>query len=97
MKEIKRLQIMFTYNDLDDAELYYIEVKSSTYDTYSNLDFELLQKSLTKPEFTVIRMIYYIGYTVAETATYCGVSRQAVNQMRNRALKKLMRVFSEEN
>lgn len=96
IKEIKQLQNLLFYCDLDDNELYYIEVKSSTYDTYSNLDFDILLKSLTESEFTVIKMIYYIGYTVTETATYFGVSRQAVNQMRNRALKKLKRVFSDK-
>ena len=95
LREIKQLQNFLLYSDLSDSELYYIEVLSSTCDTYPNLDFDSLQKLLTNSEITVIKMIYYIGYTVAETAAFCGVSRQAVNQMRSRALKKLKRVFSE--
>lgn len=97
IKECQKLHNLSFYCDLDEKELYYIEMKSSTYDTYFNISFDFLLKSLTKSEYTVIKMIYYGGYTVPEIASYCGISRQAVNQMRNRALKKLKRVFSDKS
>ncbi len=41
-------------------------------------------------------MIYYSGYTVAETAYVIGISRQAVNQIKKRALRKLKTIFSDK-
>jgi RNA polymerase sigma factor (sigma-70 family) len=93
LNEIIQLKNLLLYSDLNDSELYYIEALSSSYDIYPTLDFDDLKKLLTPSEIIIIKMIYYIGYTVAEIATFYGVSRQAVNQMRSRALKKLKRFF----
>jgi DNA-directed RNA polymerase specialized sigma subunit len=41
-------------------------------------------------------MIYFTGYTVTEIASFYGTSRQAVNQMKNRVLKKLRNAFSDK-
>lgn len=41
-------------------------------------------------------MIYFTGYTVTEIANFEGTSRQAVNQMKNRALKKLRNTFLDK-
>jgi len=42
-------------------------------------------------------MLFYEGYTVAETAGAIGITRQAVNQMKNRALKKLKNIFVDKH
>jgi DNA-directed RNA polymerase specialized sigma subunit len=60
------------------------------------MDLDLLRRILTNPEFITIKMIFYKGYTVAETANALGITRQAVNQMKNRALKKLKIIFMDK-
>lgn len=94
--EVKRLQNLLLYSDLNDKELYYVESISSTNDVYQDYELSFIKKILTKQELAVISMIYYTGYTVTEIANYYGTSRQSVNQMKNRALKKLRTSFSDK-
>lgn len=94
--EVKRLQNLLLYSDLNENELYYIESISSTIDVYHDNELSFIKKILTKQELTVIGMIYFTGYTVTEISNFCGTSRQAVNQMKNRALKKLHTSLSDK-
>jgi DNA-directed RNA polymerase specialized sigma24 family protein len=41
-------------------------------------------------------MVYLNGYSVCEAAHRLGTSRQAANQMKNRALKKLKTQFADK-
>lgn len=50
---------------------------------------ELLQKCLTEKEKTIISLIYIDGYKVSDISENMHISRQAVNQCKNRSLKKL--------
>lgn len=95
--KIKQMRNFTIYSDLTEKELYYIDSLTSTNDTYINTDFDLLKKFLTNPEFIIIKMIFYEGYSVAETANANGITRQAVNQMKNRALKKLKIIFMDKH
>lgn len=81
------------YSNLSEKESYYIEVLTATNDTYINIDLDFLKKTLTLQEFHVIKRLYYDGYSVMEIAKTLGVSRQAVNQMKNRAHKKIRHVL----
>lgn len=94
--EIKKLRIILLYSDLSDSELYYIESLTSTNDTYPKIQYDVLKKHLTSSEFNIIKMLYYLDYSATETANICGISRQAVNQTKNRALKKLKRVYLDK-
>lgn len=95
--KIKQLRNYTIYSELTEKELYYIDSLTATNDTYINTDFDLLKKVLTNPEFTIIKMIFYKGYSVTETAIAIGITRQAVNQMKNRALKKLKIIFTDKH
>ncbi len=88
-KRIKKLRNIMLNSELSDSELYYIEALRPHYDSYNELDKHIISQILTKPESIIIKMLYFSDYSVAETARLCGVSRQAVNQTKNRALKKL--------
>lgn len=46
-------------------------------------------KILSSSELSIIAMIYLEGYSAAEIARAKGITRQAVNQIKRRALKKL--------
>ncbi len=90
---LKKLHKFVPYSDLSDSELYYIEVVSAISDTYFELDFTNFDYLLTELESSVIKMIYLWGYSVLEIASIYGISRQAVNQTKIRALKKLKYLF----
>jgi len=89
------LKKVILYSELNDAELFNIESKTSTNDVYQYFDMPSFFSVLTESETLVIKMIYYLGYTSTEIANICDISRQAVNQMKKRALKKL-KVLVEE-
>ncbi|WP_407697178.1 sigma factor-like helix-turn-helix DNA-binding protein [Schinkia azotoformans] len=72
---------------------HYAEVASATSDTYFNLDLTGIDHVLTKLELSIIKKYYLLNYTVTEIASIYGISRQAVNQTKNRALKKLKKWF----
>lgn len=94
---VKQLRNFTIYSELSENELYYIDSLTATMDTYINTDYDLLRELLTNQEFNVIKMLFYEGYTVAETAGAIGITRQAVNQMKNRALKKLKNIFVDKH
>jgi RNA polymerase sigma factor (sigma-70 family) len=48
-----------------------------------------IDQVLTKLELSIVKMIYISGYTVKEIAGIYGISRQAVNQTKKRALQTL--------
>ncbi|MDF2871088.1 MAG: DNA-directed polymerase [Anaerocolumna sp.] len=95
--KVKQLRNFTTYSELSENELHYIDSLTATKDTYVNTDYDLLRKLLTNQEFNIIKMLYYDGYTVTETALAISVTRQAVNQMKNRALKKLKNIFMDKH
>ncbi|MPM28694.1 Bacteriocin UviA [bioreactor metagenome] len=77
------------YSAFDESELYRLEAESATVDETTTLDLCEIGSVLTEAELSVIKMLYFSGYTVNEVALSHGISRQAVNQMKKRALLKL--------
>lgn len=86
---------IISISDLSEKEVKAVDILQSTHDVYFAFEFPNIQKILNKNEAAVIRLIYYLGYTTSETACYFGVSRQAVNQMKRRALRKLRCFFAD--
>lgn len=76
------------FSDLQDAQLYIIEAKASKEDDYEKLFIDDLRSALSEREWDILEKIYLKGYSVAQIATQEGVSRQAINQMKNRVLEK---------
>lgn len=93
---LKKLHNCILYSELSENQSYYINIISSKNDEYFIHELPDISLVLTKKEFLIIKMIYWSGYTVAEIAFVFGISRQAVNQMKRRALKKLETVFSDK-
>jgi len=96
LMDIKKLHDFISFSELSESELYYADVLSSAHDEYFKLELPDIHMVLTAAELSVIKMIYYFGYTVTEIASTNGTSRQAVNQMKKRALKKLKHLFSDK-
>ncbi|HCF71102.1 MAG TPA: sigma-70 family RNA polymerase sigma factor [Syntrophomonas sp.] len=89
--DLKKLRSFVPYSALSDGELYYAEATSATADPHFKLEMTGIDQVLTELELSIIKMIYLLGYTVTETANIYGISRQAVNQTKKRALQKLAR------
>jgi len=96
LKTVIKLRKFTLLSDLGENELYYIDVLSAKCDEYFENGLPGISLVLTQTEMSVIEMIYYSGYTVTETASVYGISRQAVNQAKKRALKKLEAIFSDK-
>lgn len=55
-----------------------------------NIFMELnMEEKLAPNEYKIIYLIYIEGYSVAEIARDTNKTRQAVNQLKNRVLKKI--------
>lgn len=94
--ESKKLRNFIPESELSEEELYSLAAASAVNDTYFTYEFPGIEKVLTKPETDIVKMIYLNGYSVCETARKLGTSRQAANQMKNRALKKLKTQFADK-
>lgn len=86
---LKKIRNCVPFSSLSDSEVYYVEAVSATSDTYHKLEFIGVEHVLTKSELGIFKMIYFLGYTVTETASIYGITRQAVNKTKKRALLKL--------
>jgi len=62
----------------------------------SDLEFFLLISTLTDFHRDILTLIFYEGYSVQEVAEMKHISRQAVNQAKNRALQILRKIMNSE-
>jgi RNA polymerase sigma factor (sigma-70 family) len=101
IKRSKSARVYITKNsffcELSDGEIRIIDMLSSLNDDYKVIENIDIRKSLSRSEYIVIHMFYYSGYSVAEIARHKKVSRQAVNQTKNNALKKLNKLYEQYN
>ncbi|MEA4894687.1 MAG: sigma-70 family RNA polymerase sigma factor [Oscillospiraceae bacterium] len=94
--QIKHYHAIILYSDLTEDEQFHIESICSTVDKYSEYDYSTIKNILTESEMSIITSIYFMGYTVAETSHFYGISRQAINQTKLRALEKLKKLYSDK-
>ncbi len=76
-------------SELTEEQQYYIEVKTAQTDEINILDEYGLGHLLTEAERKLIYQVYVEGHSVAELAKYQNRTRQAVNQQRIRAIRKI--------
>ena len=70
--------------------------KTSTCDQYDQLTLQDLHKVLNEYEFAILYAIYFEPRSVAEVAQQRHKTRQAINQTKIKALKKLKTAWSKE-
>lgn len=68
-------------------------IKDDNFSIDSNLILDNMIKSLSETEKKIISSKYINGLKDSEIATLYNISRQAVNQTKNRALKKLKKTY----
>ncbi|MDR1001861.1 MAG: sigma-70 family RNA polymerase sigma factor [Oscillospiraceae bacterium] len=74
-------------NDMVDIEL--VGDICAVSNEYSDFEFFLLISNLTEFQQEILKMIYFYGYSVKQISEIKHISRQCVNQAKNRALDKL--------
>jgi len=89
LKQLLMQKKVVPFAGLSESELYYVTGLISTEDFHNDFYFDLLKEYITPSEYTVIKMLYYYGYSISDIANYLKISRQAVNQMKIRSLEKL--------
>ncbi len=73
----------------------YEQAEEGKCDDYKELIFSDIKCVLNELEFDVVFKHFFAGIKIDDIATQKGVSRQAVNQIKNRAIKKLRTAFDE--
>ena len=94
-RSYKKSRNTVSFEDLNLYDTFQYMERTSCNNDYSLLLFSDAQKLLSDREYQVILLIFQYGYTVAEIAKLVGISRQAVNHIKNRALKKMKQRFSD--
>ena len=56
---------------------------------------EIIESNLTKKEFKCVYFIIFKGYTAVEVSNMLGITKQAVNQCKKRALEKLKKIYQD--
>ena len=77
-----------TFVDMVEDKLQY-----SYTDTEWGITMDTIRKVLTKREFLCIRLIVLDGWTAEEVSKWIGVTKQAANQCKKRALEKLKKIY----
>lgn len=88
-KSYRKNRANISLEDLNPYDAFQYMMHTSSTNDYSLLFFSDVRKILSDREYQVIVLLFRYGFTVAEIAKRIGKSRQAVNQIKNRALKKL--------
>ena len=76
-------------DDLSDYNPLEHDIRLSEVDEYLSLLLIDMQRTLTMVEYRTLFSLYILQYSVSETSNKLGISRQAVNQTKKRALQKL--------
>lgn len=76
-------------SDLTEEQKHYVEAKAAKTNKTNFLEELGIRNLLSQKECQIIYLIYEEGYTAAEIAKISKKSRQSVNQLKRRALKKI--------
>lgn len=89
VKKIVEMKREIVLSALTQEQEYYVEVQTAKSDCVEAFTEYGFDKILNQNERRLIYLVYVKGYTTAEIARMSNKSRQAVNQLKTRALKKI--------
>ena len=95
LEHVIKSKKVVSLSELNEEEQYYVEASQCCTDDYFQAEFSFIDELLTNREATVIKSIYILGYSAAAISEKLGISRQAVNQAKKRALRKLNKALAE--
>lgn len=90
--EYIRLSKLKNRKDSNETELKLdIGIDSEKFD--SNIELLDLFNKLSKKEYKIMKLLYINNLSISEIANLMKISRQAVNQCKNRALNKIRSIY----
>lgn len=84
------------FSDVSDEQMTYIEQLAATNDTVDISFYYPQNNKLTTREQTILHLFFVSDHSIEDIAHHLNISRQAVNQTKNRALNKIRRAYLEE-
>ncbi len=90
-----RMKREISFSDISEAQLIYVEQQTSTEDRYDISDYFPQKNPLSNRETIILKAIFMKECSVEKIAQELGISRQAVNQAKNRALEKIRNSITE--
>ena len=85
-------EITYEYNDLTNL---FDNNPSLNYLLSDEIYLDIVRGLLTEREFLCVKYIIIMGYTADQVAKLLGVTKQAINQCKQRALKKIRKGMFE--
>lgn len=85
------------FSEISEEQLFYVEELAATTDSEDISDYFPQNTPLTSREKTILRKIFVEEYSVEEVAQILGISRQAVNQAKRRALTKIRNSITDNS
>lgn len=95
VKQIVLQKSEVNYSSLSEEQLHVLESRNSEKDCYEQIFLSELHQNMEEKEWDIIQKIYIEGKAVSQIAKEKGISRQAVNQMKKRALQKIRNYYEE--
>lgn len=81
------------FSDISEEHMYFIEQIASSDNSDDISTFFPTNNKLSEREQVILRQFFAYGYSIGEIAQQLGISRQAVNQAKNRALGKIRKAY----
>lgn len=81
------------FSDISEEQMFFIEQLAASDDNDDISAFFPTNSKLSEREQTILRLFFVDDYSIEEIAQQLGVSRQAVNQAKNRALGKIRKAY----
>lgn len=86
-----------TFSDMSEEQMIYVEQIAATDDRVDISLYFPLGNKLSEREKVILQQIFVDEYSIEEIAQQLNISRQAVNQAKNRALNKIREALNENN
>jgi len=82
-----------TFSDLSEEQMIYVEQTAATDDRVDISVYFPRDNNLSDREKTILQLFFVDDYSIEEIAKQLNISRQAVNQAKNRALNKIRKAL----
>lgn len=84
-------------SDISEEQLIYVELQVATQNRSDISDYFPRNNPLSSREEMILKAIFIEEYSVEEIARNLGISRQAVNQAKKRALERIRNSITEDS
>lgn len=93
----RRMKTEIVLSDISEEQLIYVELQVATQNRSDISDYFPRNNPLSSREEMILKAIFIEEYSVEEIARNLGISRQAVNQAKKRALERIRNSITEDS